>query len=76
VNGSNYREDYGANIDDYIDDMGSYIFAYSEDDAEFLEQRLVMKEKLEYPEFGKDYEPYRYEDKNIPEKFKVGLHEE
>jgi hypothetical protein len=33
VNGSNYREDYGANIDDYIDDMGSYPFAYSEDDS-------------------------------------------
>ena len=35
-----------------------------------------MKETLEYPEWGRDYEPYRYENKNVSEKFKIGLHDE
>ena len=35
-----------------------------------------MKETLEFPEWGRDYEPYRYENKTMPEKFKVGLHGE
>ena len=31
---------------------------------------------MEFPEWGKDYEPYRFENKNVSEKFKIGQHEE
>jgi len=55
--------------------MGQTAFAYSEDDFEFLEQRVLLNEKMTFPEWGKDYEPYRYENKHVSEKFKVGVHE-
>jgi carbonic anhydrase/acetyltransferase-like protein (isoleucine patch superfamily) len=76
VNGSNYREDAGANLEEYMKNLSEYQYAYTEDDAEFIEQRILMKETLEYPEWGRDYEPYRYENKNVSPKFKIGLHEE
>jgi hypothetical protein len=76
INGSAYRPDAGANVEEYLKNLENYPFNYTEDDSEFLEQRVLLKERLEYPEWGKDYEPYRFEDKTLPEKFKVGLHEE
>jgi gamma-carbonic anhydrase len=75
VNGSNFREDAGANVDEYLKNLEHYPFAYTEEDSEFIEQRVLMKENMEFPEWGRDYEPYRYENKNVSEKFKVGLHE-
>jgi hypothetical protein len=35
-----------------------------------------LKETIQSIEFGQDYEPYRFENKNVSEKFKVGRHEE
>jgi len=45
--------------------MGEGGYAYTEDDYEFLEQRLLLNEKLLMPEWGQDYEPYRFENKHI-----------
>jgi hypothetical protein len=41
-----------------------------------VEQRILLKENIEYPEWGNDYEPYRFENKNVSEKFKIGIHDE
>ena len=41
-----------------------------------MEQRLVLKEELRYPEMGKDYEPYEYNISHMGEKFNVGVHNE
>lgn len=56
--------------------MAEVPYNYSEDDAEFLEQRILLKETVPLPEWGRDYEPYRFENLNVSEKFKVGRHEE
>ena len=64
------------NIEEYLQHMGETNFAYTEDDFEFIEQRILLNDKVGMPEWGKDYEPYRFENKHLSEKFKVGLHEE
>ena len=56
--------------------MADNAYSYTEDDYQFLEQRILLKETTEYPEWDKDYEPYRFENKNVSEKFKIGRHEE
>lgn len=63
-------------MEDYLDNLATYNFAYTEDDSEYLEQRILLKEKVELSEWGQDYEPYRFENKGLPEKFRVGIHEE
>jgi hypothetical protein len=35
--------------------MADYQFVYTEEDSEFLEQRILMKETMKYPEWGQDY---------------------
>ena len=75
INGEN-KYDMGANLDEYMENMQTYQFAYTEDDAEMIETRILLKENMEFPEWGRDYEPYRFEQPGLPEKFNVGLHEE
>jgi hypothetical protein len=41
-----------------------------------MERRIFMKEKLRYPDMGKDYEPYDYDTSYLDEKFRVGVHQE
>jgi hypothetical protein len=48
----------------------------SEVDEEFIEQRVLLKRKLEYPEINKDYEPYTYDMSSFSGKFNVGVHDE
>ena len=59
VNGHN-TVDQGANLEDYLNDMPDYQYAYTEDDSEHLESRILLKENMEFPEWGRDYEPYRF----------------
>ncbi len=56
--------------------MDEHNFSYSEVDEEFVEQRVLLKHKLEYPEVAKDYEPYVYDMSSFSDKFKVGVHDE
>ena len=63
VNGANFREDDTANIEEYLKDADFYQYNYTENDSEFLEQRVLLKETIQYPEWGTDYEPYRFEDR-------------
>ena len=60
VNGANFREDSTVNMEDYLKDVTQNRFMTTEDDAEFLEQRILLKESIRYPEWGTDYEPYRF----------------
>lgn len=48
----------------------------SETDEEFLEQRILLKRKFEFPEVTKDYEPYTYDTSSFSGKFNVGIHDE
>lgn len=41
-----------------------------------MEQRVLLKKKLEYPEISKDYEPYVYDMSSFSDKFNVGVHDE
>lgn len=76
VNGANFQEDGHVNMDEYLDDVTNNKYGYSEDDSEFIEQRVLLKERIRYPEWGTDYEPYRFEDRGLSEKFRVGRHED
>jgi len=37
---------------------------------------VLLREKLQYPEMGTDYEPYSFENRHLSEKFRVGRHED
>lgn len=74
--GSGYAADENAGVDQYLENVASNPYTYTEDDSEFLEQRILMKERISLPEWGTDYEPYRFENRSLSEKFKVGQHEE
>lgn len=76
VNGSGFREDLNANIEEYLENVAENRYTYTEDDSEFLEQRILLKETIPLPEWGTDYEPYRFENRNVSAKFKVGQHED
>ena len=76
VCGSGFREDANVDMEAYLEDVSSNRYGYTEDDSEFLEQRILLKETMKYPEWGTDYEPYRYEDRGLGDKFKVGQHED
>ena len=76
VNGANFREDENANIEEYLENVNENKYNYSEDDSEFIEQRVLLRETMKYPEWGTDYEPYRFEDRGLSEKFRVGKHED
>lgn len=65
INGSGYKENANSNLEEYLQNLEYYPFAYSEEDSEFIEQRVLMRESIDFPEWGKDYEPYRYENKNV-----------
>lgn len=65
INGSGYKENANSNLEEYLQNLEYYPFAYSDEDSEFIEQRVLMRESIDFPEWGKDYEPYRYENKNV-----------
>ena len=48
INGK-YNIDDGANIEQSMKDNIQYPYQYSEDDAEFIEQRILLKETIQYP---------------------------
>ena len=73
---AHHSHDEGGNLSDYIDNLETYQYAFTEDDSEFLESRIFLKENMEFPEWGHDYEPYNFEHQDLPEKFRVGLHQE
>ena len=75
VNGSGFREDANSNIEHYLENVSENRFGYSEDDSEFIEQRVLLAERIRLPEWGTDYEPYRFEDRRTADKFRVGRHE-
>ncbi len=60
VNGPNFSEDQNSNIEEYLENVAENPYTYTEDDSEFLEQRILMKETMPFPEWGTDYEPYRF----------------
>jgi hypothetical protein len=76
VNGSGFSEDGNANIEEYLENVANNSYGYTEDDGEFIEQRILLKERMQFPEWGTDYEPYRFENRGVSEKFRVGQHED
>jgi carbonic anhydrase/acetyltransferase-like protein (isoleucine patch superfamily) len=46
------------------------------DDDEFIEHRIFLKEKLEYPNTDPDYEPFTKEDPTLPQDFNIGVNKE
>jgi len=76
VNGSDFSEDANHDFAQYLENASDIKFNYTEEDAEFVEQRVLLREKLQYPEMGTDYEPYSFENRHLSEKFRVGRHED
>ena len=63
-------------MDRNLENVSSEQYNYTEDDSEFVEQRVLLREKSKLPEWGTDYEPYRFEDRGLPQKFRLGQHED
>ena len=60
INGPGFTEDGNVNMEQYLENVSQENYAYSEDDGEFIEQRIFLRERMEFPEWGTDYEPYRF----------------
>lgn len=74
LNGKDFAEDAGVDFERYLENVAENSYNYTEEDAEFLEQRVLLREKVRYPEWGTDYEPYQYENRHLSDKFRVGRH--
>ena len=60
VLGSGYAAEENSGVEEYLNSVGINDYNYTEDDSEVLEQRILMKETIPLPEWGTDYEPYRF----------------